>query len=158
MKKTLLGLSLLASLGVLMTACGSSDGSSCPTGQVDCDGTCIDELEPTLASIQSRIFDRSCAASSCHDASLPQAELNLSSAVDSGMNLVDVNSVQVPSLLRVAPGDSDASYLVNKILGEDIAAGTQRMPLNTSGIVLCDPEIDAIRQWIDDGADTGAAN
>ena len=79
--------------------------------------------------------------------------LDLSNAVDSGMNLVEINSVQIPSKLRVAPNDSSASYLMNKILGVDIALGTQRMPLNEGGdVVLCDAEINAIRQWIDDGA------
>lgn len=151
MKKTLLGLSLLAGLGVLMAACGS-DGSSCPSGEVDCDGTCIETIEPNLASIQAQIFDRSCAASSCHDANLPASSLNLSNAVDSALNLVEINSVEVPSKLRVAPGDSGASYLVNKITGVDMAPGTQRMPQNNDGIVLCDPQIDAIQQWIDDGA------
>jgi len=152
MKKTPpLGLSLLAGLGVLMAACGDS-GSSCPDGQVDCDGICIDAIEPTLASIQMQIFNRSCAASSCHDDNLPAQDLNLSTAADSALNLVDVNSVQVPSKLRVARGDSDASYLMNKILGVDMAAGTDRMPQNDAGIVLCGPQIDAIQQWIDDGA------
>lgn len=151
MKKTPLGLSLLASLGVFMAACGSSD-SSCPTGEVDCNGVCIEAIEPNLASIQTQIFSRSCAASSCHDANLPASQLNLSNAVASEENLIDVNSVQVPSALRVAPGDSGASYLMNKITGVDMAPGTQRMPLNNDGIVLCGPQIDAIQQWIDDGA------
>ena len=154
MKKTPIGLSLLSGLGVLMAACGSSSGSSCSSGQVDCNGICIDAIEPTLASIQTQIFDRSCAASSCHDADLPAAMLDLSNAVDSGMNLVEINSVQIPSKLRVAPNDSSASYLMNKILGVDIAAGTDRMPQNDAGIVLCDPQIDAIRQWIENGAET----
>lgn len=154
MKQCSLGLSLLVGLGLVLTACGSSSGgASCPTGQVDCDGVCIDEIAPNLASIQQRIFARSCAASSCHDADLPEAQLNLSTVADSAQNLVDVNSVQIPSRLRVAPGDSGASYLVNKITGVDIANGTARMPLNADGFVLCEPEIDVIVQWIDDGAD-----
>jgi len=152
MKKISLGLSLLASLGVLMTGCGDS-GSSCPTGEVDCDGICIAEIEPTLASIQTQIFSRSCAASSCHDAESPAAGLNLSTALDSELNLVDVNSVQIPSMLRVAPGDSGASYLMNKITGVGMAEGTTRMPQNNAGIVLCEPQISAIQQWIDAGAD-----
>ena len=152
MKQHSLGLSLLVCLGFVLTGCGSSSGASCPTGQVDCDGTCIDEIAPNLATIQDRIFDRSCAASACHDADLPAAELNLSTATDSAQNLVDVNSVQITSRLRVAPGESGASYLVNKITGVDIANGTGRMPLNADGFVLCEPEVDAIVQWIDDGA------
>lgn len=157
MNRILLGLSLLAGLGVLMAGCGDS-GSSCPTGQVDCDGVCIDEIAPTLVSIQSEIFDRSCAASTCHDSELPASELDLSTAAASGSNLVSVNSVQVPESLRVAPNDSNASYLMNKILGVDMALGTVRMPQNDSGFVLCEPQVNAIRQWIDAGAAPAPSN
>lgn len=158
MKKFSLGLSLLVGLGVLMTACGSSSGSSCPSGQVDCGGTCIAEIAPTLPAIQSQIFNNSCVASACHDSDFPQAELDLSDVTASGQNLVSVNSVQVPTSLRVAPGNSSASYLMNKILGVDMALGTTRMPQNDAGIVLCEPQVDAIRQWIDDGAAPAPAN
>ncbi|MGB5368695.1 MAG: hypothetical protein WBM75_15670 [Polyangiales bacterium] len=45
------------------------------------------------------------------------------------MNLVGIKSVQIPGRLRVAPSDSGASYLMNKILGVDIALGTSRAAL-----------------------------
>jgi hypothetical protein len=32
------------------------------------------------------------------------------------------------------------------------------MPQNDAGIVLCQPQIDAIQQWIDDGADPAPVN
>ena len=60
--------------------------------------------------------------------------------------------MQVPASLRVAPNDSDASYLMNKILGEDMAPGTTQMPQNSDGFELCDAQVDAIRQWINAGA------
>ena len=151
MKNCSLGLALLLSSGFLVVGCGSG---ACDGGQVECDGFCIDPIAPTLTAIQASIFEaRSCASGDCHDDTLPKAELDLSSVSASGMNLVSINSVQVTESLRVAPNDSGASYLVNKILGVDIALGTQRMPLNEGGnVVLCDVEINAIRQWIDDGA------
>jgi len=151
MKKFALGLSLLVSLGVPMIGCGDSSSGGCPTGKVACDGDCVDEILPTLTSIQSEVFDVSCAASKCHDNDLPEAMLDLSTVTQSELNLVDINSVQVPSSLRVAPTDSAASYLMNKLLGVDMAAGTTRMPqLDADG--LCSPKIEAIRSWIDDGA------
>ena len=64
---------------------------------------------------------------------------------------------QVPSSLLVASGDSDASYLMNKLLGVEMALGTTRMPRpDPDG--LCTPKIEAIRQWIDDGAPVTPAN
>jgi len=154
MKNFSLGLSLLLSMGFLMAGCGSDgDSNPCEGGQVDCDGVCIDPIAPTLSAIQVDIFEgRGCASSSCHDNDLPEASLDLSSATASESNLVGINSVQLTEMLRVAPSDSGSSYLMNKILGVDMALGTSRMPLNDEGIVLCEPEINAIRQWIDDGA------
>jgi hypothetical protein len=146
MKKFALGLSLLLSLGLV--GCGDS---GCADGQVPCDGECIDAIEPTLASIQPGVFDVSCTASPCHDADLPAESLDLSTLAQSEMSLVGVNSVQVPASLRVASGDSSASYLMNKLLGVDIALGTTRMPqLAPEG--LCQSKIDVIREWIDLGA------
>ena len=127
--------------------------SACSGGQVACDGACIDPIAATLPAIQSEIFvPRNCAASSCHDDSLPAASLDMSSVAASGANLVGINSVQITESLRVAAGDSAASYLMNKLLGVGMANGTSRMPSNEDGTVLCEAEISAIRQWIDDGA------
>ncbi|NNE17594.1 MAG: hypothetical protein HKN10_03860 [Myxococcales bacterium] len=155
MKNFSLGLSLLLGLGLSVVGCGDSGSgsSACSGGQVDCDGVCIDPIMPTLSAIQVDIFEgRGCASGSCHDNDLPQASLDLSSAAASEANLVGINSVQLTEMLRVAPSDSGSSYLMNKILGVDMALGTLRMPPNDQGIVLCEPEINAIRQWIDDGA------
>lgn len=154
MKNVSLGLSVLLSWGFLMVGCGSSsDANPCTGGQVDCNGACINPIEPTLAAIQSEIFEaRGCALSACHDSNFPQADLDLSSAAASGMNLVNVSSTQVTESLLVAPNDSGASYLMNKIEGVGIPLGFSRMPLNSGGEVLCNAEIEAIRQWIDDGA------
>jgi hypothetical protein len=148
-----LRLSLLVGLGVAVVGCGDSEsGGGCPNGQVECDGVCIDEIEPTLRSIQAEVFSISCStASTCHDANGPEQGLDLSSLAASEASLIDVDSTQVPTKVRVAPGDSSASYLMNKLLGVDIPLGTTRMPqLDPDG--LCAPKIDAIEQWIDDGA------
>lgn len=161
MKNFSLGLSLLLCAGFLVVGCGSESGSNnpCSGGQVDCDGTCIDPIAATLPAIQSEIFEvRGCASSACHDDTQPEAELDLSSVAASGSNLVGINSVQITESLRVKASDSSASYLMNKLLGVGMANGTFRMPLNDEGVVLCAPEVDAIRQWIDDGADPSPSN
>lgn len=150
MKKLLLGLSVLCSMGVWVVGCGDSGGSGCLSGQVECDGACIDDVEPTLTAIQTDVFEISCTASSCHDANAPAEMLDLSSLTASETNLIDIDAEQVTGK-RVTSGDSSASYLMNKLLGVDMASDTTRMPqLDPDG--LCTPKIDAIRQWIDDGA------
>jgi len=151
MNKILLGLSLLSSLGVLMVGCGdSSSESGCPTGEIDCDGVCIDEISPTLggpSGIQAAVFAPSCTFMGCHGSmGAVQAGLELSSVAISDANLVGIDSTQVPTSLRVDAGDSSASYLMNKLLGVNMAPTTQQMPIQ---FPLCQPKIDAVRQWID---------
>jgi len=150
MKNLALGSSLLLGWGLWMVGCGDS---ACPSGQVECDGVCIPEIEPTLAGvqgIQTRVFDGSCAFSNCHGTEgVQQAELELSSVAVSEANLVDVESTEVDGL-RVAPGNTSASYLIDKLLGENLAPGTSRMPISTEP--LCDPKIEAVEAWVAAGA------
>jgi len=152
MKRFLLGLSLLCGMGLWLIGCGDGDSgeNGCLTGQVECDGVCIDEIAPTLTAIQTDVFRVSCVGSSCHDANAPAEMLDLSSLTASETNLIDIDAEQVAGK-RVTSGDSSASYLMNKLLGVDMAADTTRMPqLDPDG--LCTPKIDAVREWIDAGA------
>jgi hypothetical protein len=105
----------------------------------------------TLNELQASVFTPNCAVSGCHtgpmDNTLP-AGMDLSSADASFANLVGIASGQQPALLRVAAGDPDNSYLVQKV--EGTAASGARMPLG--GGILNQVLIDDIRQWISDGA------
>jgi hypothetical protein len=67
--------------------------------------------------------------------------------------LVNVASTQVPSLLRVSPGDPQNSYLVQKIEGRAAVGG--RMPLNRNP--LPQASIDLVRSWIAAGAQANSA-
>lgn len=108
-------------------------------------------LQASLDSIQTNVFAVSCALSGCHTGpagpGLPQG-LDLSSADASFANLVGVTSVQDAPTLRVAPGDADASYLVQKLEGTAAAGG--QMP--AASPPLDQATIDVIRAWIDNGA------
>jgi len=134
-----------------MVGCGDS---GCSSGQVECDGVCIPAIGSTLAGtdgIQARVFDGSCAAfSGCHgtQGSLGGG-LELSSAAISAADLINVDSTEVNGL-RVAPGDTSASYLIDKLLGQNLAPGTARMPNTTQ--VLCNAKIQAVEAWVADGA------
>lgn len=105
----------------------------------------------TLDALQASVFTPSCAVSGCHTGptsnSLPSG-MDLSTADASFTNLVDVTSIQQPTLSRVAAGDPANSYLVQKV--EGTAASGSRMPLG--GGALDQAVIDDIRQWIADGA------
>jgi hypothetical protein len=104
---------------------------------------------PTLASIQSNVFTPQCAG--CHTGvgtTLP-GRMNLSDANASYAALVGVQSLQTPSLQRVAAGNPDASYLIHKLEGGPNIFGS-RMPL--LGTPLDPATISAIRLWITNGA------
>jgi hypothetical protein len=98
--------------------------------------------------VQENIFNRSCALSGCHAGPGAQQGLNLSEG-SARANLVNVPSNEVPSILRVSPGNPDDSYLVMKIEGASGIQG-QRMPLNQTP--LTSEEIALLRDWIEAGA------
>jgi hypothetical protein len=62
--------------------------------------------------------------------------------------LVNVSSIQRPGVPRVAPGNPDGSYLVQKIEG---TGGVTRMPRNGPPF-LTEGQILIIRRWIEIGA------
>jgi hypothetical protein len=108
-------------------------------------------MGPTLADIQAAVFTPTCSFSGCHSgggAVLPGV-MNLTSEQASFDNLVNVTSLEVPGILRVAPGDPDNSYLIQKLEGSAAVGG--RMPTGSPNPL--DPALIAdIRQWIADGA------
>jgi hypothetical protein len=106
-------------------------------------------IEPTLTSIQDFVFTPIC--SGCHTG--PQGGplpggMDLTSVGMSFTALVNVPSIQNAAIDLVEPGDPDNSYLIQKL--EGTAPGTTRMPLFQNP--LDQDTIDAIRQWITDGA------
>ena len=64
-------------------------------------------------------------------------------------SVVNVASLEVPTLDRVEPGDPDNSYLIRKLEGGPGITGS-RMPFG--GPFLDQPTIDMVRQWITDDA------
>ena len=105
-------------------------------------------MDPTLASIQAQVFTPTCAISGCHAGGTAPHGLDLTAGNSFG-NLVNVASGEIPALMRVAPGDPDNSYIVQKIEGTAAAGG--RMPANGPPYLSIET-IAAIRQWITDGA------
>jgi hypothetical protein len=88
----------------------------------------------------------------CHGGAGAAAGLRLD-AGNSFALLVNVPSTQVPTLLRVKPGDAQNSYLVQKIEGRAAVGG--RMPLG--GNPLPQASIDLVRSWIMAGAQMNSA-
>lgn len=102
-------------------------------------------------SIQDNVFTPIC--SKCHIGAGAPEGLQLDAAHSYNL-LVGVPSVEQPALLRVKPGDPDNSYMVRKIEGLSGITGGQ-MPLMETP--LPQATIDAIRQWITNGAPNAPA-
>ncbi|HSG66915.1 MAG TPA: hypothetical protein VLD39_18045, partial [Gammaproteobacteria bacterium] len=128
----------LLALVSVAAGCGGGGGGGSSTPYVPPGDR--DVLEATWVSIQAEVFTPICTA--CHiGASAPQG-LRLDAANSYGL-LVGVPSSEQAGILRVAPGDPDASYLIQKL--EGTAAVGNRMPLN--GTPLPQADINIIRQW-----------
>jgi hypothetical protein len=121
-----------------LTACGSGDGF---VGS----GGVVGALEPNFNSIQANVFDQYCEH--CHSGANAPVGLRLDAA-NSYANLVGVASGERPNLMRVAPGDANNSYIIQKL--EGTAGIGERMPAGLPALPQSD--INVIRQWIGDGA------
>lgn len=100
----------------------------------------------TLAALQAGIFTPIC--SSCHQPG-GIGPMPLDNEAATFASLVDIDSIEITTLKRVAPGDSENSYLVWKIEGRPTIVGS---PMPLGGPMLSQAEIDMIRDWIDAGA------
>ncbi|MCB1050072.1 MAG: hypothetical protein H6510_04115 [Acidobacteria bacterium] len=95
------------------------------------------------------ILTANCAVSGCHSTAFGASNLVLASSAAYG-DIVDVPSIQMPSLMRVKPGSSNTSYLYQKINPTGFSIFGGRMPDRRPS--LSDADIETIRQWIDEGA------
>src|ERR1700676_4603977 len=116
---------------------GSSSGGQVP-------------LSANFDAIQANVFTPICSV--CHIGATAPEGLMLDAAHSYNL-LVNVPSTEVPSLLRVKPGDPSNSYIIQKLEGH-AAVGAQ-MPLGEPPLPAS--TIAFIVQWITDGAQLGAA-
>lgn len=126
---------------LVLVACG--ERKNLPTAP---DGAPPDP-HATFSRVLREVFEPSCARFGCHAGQAPQAGLNLEPAAAYG-NLVNRPSTQRPELLRVAPFDPQASYLVKKIRGDPDIVGS---PMPAEGSLS--PEArQLIVDWVRRGA------
>lgn len=101
----------------------------------------------TFTRVQNEIFTPTCAVVGCHDA-IGQQQGQILTAGQSYSKIVGVQSTEMPSLNRVAPGDPANSYLYRKVTGSGIVG--ERMPLGSAP--LSDQQLSLLRDWIRRGA------
>jgi Bacterial Ig-like domain len=113
-------------------------GSSAPSGS--------EPLSADFQSIQDNVFTPICTK--CHIGAAAPEGLQLDQAHSYAL-LVGVPSAEVPSVLRVKPGDPTDSYLIQKLTNASGIVGAQ-MPFG--GPYLPQTTIAFIQQWITNGA------
>jgi hypothetical protein len=108
-------------------------------------------LTPDFQSIQDNVFTPICTR--CHSGAGAPEGLQLDAAHSYAL-LVGVPSTEVPTTLRVKPGDPTSSYIIQKLQNSSGIVGAQ-MPFG--GPYLPQSTIDVIQQWISEGALAPAA-
>lgn len=112
----------------------------------------------TFDRINKQVFQQSCAVSACHDSESSAGGLILLSgaAYSNIVNVPPANGTAAGDmLLRITPGDQDASFLYRKIEGSLSAGYGSRMPLGRPAL---SPElIEIVGLWIIGDGTLGAA-
>jgi hypothetical protein len=119
------------------------DGSTCEAGMCTCPGdgvSFVNEVEPILAG--------TCTGLGCHGFPAPAEGLDLRTGVAYDA-LVGVPSSECGNRMLVAPGQPQASYLLDKLLGVNLCFGT---PMPKAAPPLSAGEIATISEWICRGA------
>jgi hypothetical protein len=97
------------------------------------------------------IFDMNCALGGCHAEPDPQEGMSLEEGRIFS-DVVGIGSSQAPPLLRIESGRSDRSYLINKLEGTQGSVGGFGQQMPRFAPPLDAETIQAIREWIDQGA------
>jgi hypothetical protein len=138
----------IAVAALTLAACGGGSGEGLDAnGRPLAAGPGPAALEPTLASIQAKVFSVNCAIPGCHGGGTVQQGLRLDPGFSAG-NLINVASPRDANLIRVVPGSPNASFIIQKLEGTQTLG--DRMP--QFGPYLPQATIDVIRQWIQLGA------
>lgn len=107
----------------------------------------------TLTRVETEVFSTSCTFSACHSGPAPKAGLSLVSPTHG--KLVDVFATERPDKRLVAPGDPDASFLYDKMIGRDLPSAPSGEPAWVQmppGVQLEADRIELVSQWIAAGA------
>lgn len=129
------------------THCGSCT-NVCGVGKTCVGSECACGATVSFAAQIQPILTRECTSAGCHVGAQPKSSLLLTAGASYGA-LVNAASSTCTAKVRVVPGQVDKSYLVNKLTGIGMCAGTQ-MP--KTGGALPANEIDLVRAWICNGA------
>jgi hypothetical protein len=143
--------------GLKVDATGTPTNANAPIDYASCNfnpagkGRCSATMATGYAGVKA-VLARGCGGTGCHiNESAPAAGLDLSDG-KAITSLVQVPSSEVPSMMRVQPGNPEASYLLCKIDPTCAARQIERMP--KGGLALPTTDVETVRAWIAAGATT----
>lgn len=130
---------------------GNASGGGSASGGGEASGGGTGNEGPGFNAILTNTLGPSCAMSFCHEAEPPPVAPMSLLPQYAYSSLVNVPSVQEPTLMRVKPFDPEHSYLVIKLKASNaLGIVSTRMPLNKPPID--DAAIAEIEAWIRRGA------
>ena len=145
--RTLISVAVLGLLGLMLATYGCSSGTTATT--TTSATTTSSSSGVSFSKDIQPIFTSNCVV--CHTGSAGPAGLTLDPG-SAYKDLVNVKSSEAPSLMRVAPGSPDKSYLVNKLLGTQASVGGTGAQMPFGASPLPQTTINKIQQWISAGA------
>ena len=144
--QSLSAMMLLIGAGLLPAACGGDDaGDSSDADATPAATATPAAIDASFTHIRDDILIPSCGFSSCHGSGTAGLTIDESSTYE---DLVGAASLELPDMLRVAPNDVDASYLIWKLEDREGIIGDEMPP----GSLLPEESLASIRAWIEAGA------
>lgn len=137
-RKPVLSLAVVLLAGVGLASCGTQKSPTEPSDPPD--------STATFARVQAEVFTPSCALSGCHAGASPQQGMDLGAGRSYG-HIVNVRAVE-STRLRIAPGDTAASYLISKVSGDATITGSRMPP----GGALSPEKLKLLVDWVRRGA------
>ena len=128
----------IASMQLLLVACGDKATDSADTGTTGGDGP-----EPTWENVRDTVLVPSCGFSTCH--ALPGAAGFGVDGETLAEELIDQPAFQDPTVPLVDPGNPDGSYLLMKLEG---AAGIDGDPMPPPDGGMDAARVQLVRDWI----------
>jgi len=134
----------------------SRDNFENPYDQIDYgdDNSEIEQASPfSITGLHRDIFKPRCSLPACHDGNFEPDYRSVQSTYSTLVyHPITKNNENLEFNFRVVPFDPEASVLIERLTNCCFVNQDDRMPQDNIGVPLEDELIDAIRQWIADGA------
>ncbi len=133
----------------------SQDNFENPYDQIDYgDVSDVESASPfSITGLHRDIFQPRCAIPACHDGNFEPDYRSVQSTYSTLVyHPITKNNENLEFNFRVVPFDPEASVLIERLTNCCFVNQDDRMPQDNIGVPLEEELIDAIRQWIADGA------